>query len=259
MESSDVYAITRTAYVSIFRYRRVFLYLALPVLLTTMLYWLLQAHASKQSSGWLSLTTLIEGTVASYFELVLALVWHRTILINGDTPEYLFKPSRRHGKFFKYGFLYFCVLFCVIVVPAFILDALPMHDSANSEHILIRYRQLILATILYPLTIFIVARFSLVFPAASIDEPISLKISWKQTSGISWSIAAILLLVQLPFTFATETLNYLGGVTGKDGLKTIIKISSSLIGGIGFLVLISAVSLIYAWRKLNTQNMDKLG
>ncbi len=63
------------------------------------------------------------------------------------------------------------------------------------------------------IALMVVQKFSLVLPAAAVDDPLTLKESWRATAGLGWSMAIAALVMSLLAAFLVFVLGFLLSIT----------------------------------------------
>src|SRR5258708_3920572 len=149
--------------------------------------------------GWFGmiLALLVQAGGFAVFGTVFIVRWHRFILLGETTPESLFPPG--WGTFFltavKIGLLAFVGVLVLVLIAA-----VPPH-----------FLTVLIAIAGYIALAFAAARLSLVFPAAAIERPISLRQAWDLMAGNYWRLFACLLACYLPFGVVHYIVNEIGG------------------------------------------------
>jgi hypothetical protein len=131
------------------------------------------------------LALLIHAAGFAVFGTVFIVRWHRFVLRGETLPETLFPPG--WGTFF----LTTLKVVLAICVGAFILGmiaALPPHFLTG-----------LIAVVGAIALAFASSRVSLVFPAAAIERPLSLREAWDVMAGNYWRLFACLIGCYLPF------------------------------------------------------------
>jgi hypothetical protein len=149
--------------------------------------------------GWIGmiLALLVNAGGFAVFGTVFIVRWHRFILLGETTPESLFPPG--WATFFltavKIGLLAFVGVLVLVLIAA-----MPPH-----------FLTVLIAIAGYIALAFAAARLSLVFPAAAIERPISLRQAWDLMAGNYWRLFACLLACYVPFGIVHYIVNEIGG------------------------------------------------
>jgi hypothetical protein len=113
--------------------------------------------------------------------IVLAIRWHRYVLLGEDDARFLTVPfGRRELRYFGRSLLVGIVTMAVMistVVPFGILVGMVLANGGFAGAI----APLLLAGVAYLLGILVIARLGLVFPAVAIDREAKLAASWRAT------------------------------------------------------------------------------
>ena len=143
------------------------------------------------------LALLVQAGGFAVFGTVFIVRWHRFILLGETTPESLFPPG--WATFFltavKIGLLAFVGVLVLVLIAA-----IPPH-----------FLTVLIAIAGYIALAFAVARLSLVFPAAAIERPISLREAWDLLAGNYWRLFACLLACYVPFGIVHYIVNQIAG------------------------------------------------
>jgi len=163
--------------------------------------------------GWIGmiLALLVQAGGFAVFGTAFIVRWHRFILLGETTPESLFPPG--WATFFltavKIGLLAFVGVLVLVLIAA-----IPPH-----------FLTVLIAIAGYIALAFAVARLSLVFPAAAIERPISLREAWDLLAGNYWRLFACLLACYVPFGIVHYIVNQIAG-----GAPSILWIVFQVIG-----------------------------
>ena len=149
--------------------------------------------------GWFSmvLAILIQAGGFAVFGTVFIVRWHRFILLGETATPNLFPPG--WGTFF----LTTIKVLLAFLVGAFVLGtigAVPPHFVTG-----------LVAAIGFIAMGFAWARVSLVFPAAAIERPITLREGWDVMAGNYWRLFACILGCYLPFGIVHYIVDKIGG------------------------------------------------
>jgi hypothetical protein len=181
----DIAASVRAAYMTVADNARLAVDLAwLPfaiVVVAEFLAWLVAG------GGWFAmiLALLIQAAGFAVFGTIFIVRWHRFVLLGETMSETLF--PRGWGTFF----MTMIKVVLAIIVGAFVLGmiaALPPHFLTG-----------LIAFLGFIAMAFAWSRVSLVFPAAAIERPISLREAWDVMAGNYWRLFACLVCCYVPF------------------------------------------------------------
>jgi hypothetical protein len=136
-----------------------------------------------------ALAGLVQAGGFLVFGTVFAVRWHRYMLLGESASAGLFPPG--WGSFLLAGIKIGLAIF----LPTFILTLILPPIGA-------------LAGIALGLAS---ARVSLIFPAAAVEQPISLRDAWDLIAGNYWRLFACLLLCVIPFGIAHAIIGAIGG------------------------------------------------
>jgi hypothetical protein len=265
-----VFNIVREAYASLTRHYRTLTVIGAPLILFGAV-----AHEIIQPFGHRGIDNLskafawfLVNVVSMYFNVVLAVTWIRAVALQPSRPEILFGEFGRLWRFFKYGLLYTLVVWGPVFFVMIRLHVISDDRSMRAVDTMLTHPWFTLGTALgtFFISTLVIARVGLLFPAITLDYASNLRIAWQQSSGIFWQMMVIIALVDLPFELVSAGLSFLKAYAG-DATYVIVSLVSNISDSAGFLILLSAVSLIYAWRinklvlpnTLSEQSADKLG
>ena len=124
--------------------------------------------------------------------------WHRLTLLGlsaGSSPVFT-APERRHLRFY----LYALVITLVYFIPVWIVGAQEEVVANASDHDPLRARfPIFLAASVFGLVmLYVTARLSFVFPAASVDEKYGFGDSWRHTRRQGFRILILIIAMYLP-------------------------------------------------------------
>jgi hypothetical protein len=163
---------------------------------------------------------------------------HRFVLAGEVRPGFAFFRWDRH--FVRYLLLTFLLLLLMAVAVLMVLgavgfDAAPQPDQINGGLALIGLVALFVATI-------VVARLSLLLPAAALGDEVPAKFIWQATAGNGFRLLTTTLLTALPFLIVEMMLTALGG---GGQLSLIVTILVSLVASAQLIVLTIMLALCY--------------
>lgn len=182
--------------------------------------------------GWFGvvLAVLIQAGGFAVFGTVFIVRWHRFVLLGEATAQTLLPPG--WGTFFltaiKVG--------VAVLIGAFILGmlaALPPHFLTG----LVAFVGIIAIA-------FASARVSLVFPAAAIERPITLREAWDVMAGNYWRLFACVLGCYLPFAIVHYILDKIGAA-GPSILWIVFQALALAVSFAGVAVVAALVSDVY--------------
>jgi hypothetical protein len=147
-------------------------------------------------NAWISLLSFVE----LFTYAVFAVAWHRALLLE-ESPPVVPQLGRRQFRFVGKEILLVLVTVGLAGLPAGLVVALASTVTTNDALL----SALVVAFVL--LGIYILARFSFVFPAISVDERFGLRDSWRTSAGNAWRLIGAYLLTALPFIAATVVIS----------------------------------------------------
>jgi hypothetical protein len=130
------------------------------------------------------------------FGTVFVVRWHRFLLLGENMSAGLFPPG--WGGFVLAGIKVGLTVFVAALILG-LIAAVPPH-----------FLTALIAAIGYVALAFASARVSLVFPAAAIEQPISLREAWDLIAGNYWRLFACVLLCVVPFGIVHAILGSIG-------------------------------------------------
>lgn len=176
------------------------------------------------------LAMLIHAAGFAVFGTVFIVRWHRFILLGETVPETLFPPG--WGTFFltvvKLGIGMFIAAFVLVMIVA----AMPS------------FLGVLLAIVGYAALAVAWSRVSLVFPAAAIERPLSLREAWDVMAGNYWRLFACLLGCYVPFGIVHYILNKIG-TAGPSILWIVFEAIGLAVSFAGVAVVASLLSDVY--------------
>ena len=254
--------IVREAYGYVWAERRLFWALAIPAVIVLALVSAVSgvfgqaALTSGLKTGalmWaLAYATLQFGAVVMY-----SVAWHRAYLLPSDpmTPRAAYRWGQRQVRFL---FAYFKLLgvtipFGIVVGILFsTFFAAPHGPSAGGAPSHIGGGATWFAWSMAIVGIWIYARLSMMFPAAALDAPSTIAMSWRMTKGNGFALFWIIVLVAVPITgisfLITEAIIGLYRATTVGNTLTVnllISLITIFMTFIGLAVGVSAVSISY--------------
>ncbi|WP_119167195.1 hypothetical protein [Algihabitans albus] len=167
---------------------------------------------------------------------IFAVAWHRALLVN-EPPSLLPRLGDRQLRFWLMTLLITLIVAGVVVLPAFLFGLLAAGPSGSP-----------MALLALPLAlscVYLLARFSFVFPAAAVDERFGLGASWRTTAGNAWRLIGAYLLAVLPMMVVMLGLLAVGGgLLGVGGSLGGSGVGGAL--GVLMIVTLSVVNYIFA-------------
>ncbi|MBV9964689.1 MAG: hypothetical protein JO008_03235, partial [Alphaproteobacteria bacterium] len=182
--------------------------------------------------GWFAmiLALLIQAAGFAVFGTIFIVRWHRFVLLGETMSETLF--PRGWGTFFMTAVKVAVAVFVAAFVLSFIAFV-PPHFLTG-----------LIAVIGYIALAFASARVSLVFPAAAIERPISLREGWDVMAGNYWRLFACLLCCYVPFGIVHYIVDKIAG-GGPSVLWIVFQAVALAVSFAGVAVVASLLSDVY--------------
>ena len=140
------------------------------------------------------LTSLLLNVVALFLWPIIAVTWHRFVLI-GDAPSGSFHLhfGRREARFLMVSFFLFLLL-----LPGLLLamagTAVAQEQPQSTAGSLLGFIGMLLILV----AVYFFVRLSLLLPAAAVDDPVDARLVLERTRGNFWRMVAVFALIVLP-------------------------------------------------------------
>ena len=147
---------------------------------------------------------------------IFAVAWHRVVLLGPQRAFPAFFPgwSRRHWRFFGYALAVMAITTAVISIASIVAAAIMLRQDGpidgESTAALVEGTAdatglygaiLAVAFLAMPLVVYILMRFSFVFPAVAVDEGYRLGDAWRHTRGQGVRLVFVMFLTLAPVIF----------------------------------------------------------
>ena len=143
---------------------------------------------------------------------ILAVAWCRFVLLSREVakPTTLPRWHPRLGRFFI--FLFLTILIFSLInrhIPVSLYEAYSVYvlNTPLDDDFLSTVEFNVLSPLILFLSLYILLRFSLLFPALAIDMKSTFRASWESTRGVSFRLLAVFILCFAPFHLV-ETIAY---------------------------------------------------
>ncbi|MHA1566199.1 MAG: hypothetical protein ACTSX7_12870 [Alphaproteobacteria bacterium] len=125
-----------------------------------------------------------------------SVTWHRRYLLPevSLTVAATLNWTQRHWRFLRAMLVFFGIYMALIMAFSVIFSVLVLLLRSSGDPT----QAPVLLAAAFPILIYCLARLSLLFPAAAVDERLSVKACWQRTQGNGWRIFFIYLLASLP-------------------------------------------------------------
>lgn len=191
------------AYRMVFDHARLVMGLALMPYLWVLAAQIIALLLQGQRFGIQGLVVLLSSIVQFIFTITFAVLWYRFILLGETGGSTLIPVGWKESVIVAIKLaLVYCGLFFVAWIPIFITGLFLSFST-----LLIVSLVIIAGVLIFLLGL----RVSLVFPAAAIQQPVSLRIAWGWVAGNCWRFFACLFACNLPFAIV-------GYLVSKSGL-----------------------------------------
>jgi len=184
-------------------------------------------------SSWNVAAWLIQAIILSIF----AVAWHRFVLLGPSIPRTKLgiDVTRREIVFIAYAFIIGVILWGPYLIG--LIRRPPSFDW------------LTIALLLWPVYILpVVARLSLVFPAAAIERRISFSQAWTMTRGSAWRLTGVLFLCGLPFSILYQLVfPLLLDAAGGTLWVLLVEMAQLILICLHIAVAAAVLSLTYRW------------
>jgi hypothetical protein len=242
------------AYAFVWHERFRFAWLTLPAVLGLML-----AHLFLSSIALLSLG-LSQATAAILLDCLVfllasqfAVAWHRHQLISAEPVRLrdTYRFGHRQGRFIIMGLGIYLLLSPIFIsayyFSYYVAEIFVDQKSASFQSV----TWLISLPLLLPIGL-VVARVSLLFPAAAIDRPLSLRACWQLTNGYGWQLFFLLLfawgpagLFSMDAALISGYLARVGVHSAPDILVNLFSFVDHILFFIGTAVVVTVLSITY--------------
>lgn len=148
------------------------------------------------------LTSLLLNVVALFLWPIIAVTWHRFILI-GDAPSGSFHLhfGRREARFLMVSIFLFLLL-----LPGLLLaiagTTVAAEQSQSTTGSLLGFIGMLLILV----SVYFFVRLSLLLPAAAVDDPVDARLVLERTRGNFWRMIVVFALVVLPIALCVVLL-----------------------------------------------------
>ncbi len=262
MTKLPVLQTVRETWAFIWQERRDLFYLAAPFVVVLSIINALMAWLTPQAVGLTDqteevssavlLTIPIQIVVGLLVTTLFSVTWHRRYLVPQEsiTVAATLNWSQRHWHFLRAMLvligIYIALSIALAVVMSVVMLPLILLSGAAAETAQL---PLFLAIGL-PVLIYCLVRLSLLFPAAAVDEHLSVKACWHRTRGNGWRIFFAYFLASLPlFLLVTAISLVIGAVLPTPAPSLTVLFLSGLIQQmlfyVSFAVGISVLSRVY--------------
>lgn len=194
---------------------------AVPYLITMGLA-VLSLKTQSDPNPWLGVLVAILGFLPY---TLFGVAWHRLTLLgpNGGTPHAAPSWNRRHWRFLGYAVAVTAIGYGLIlgVTLLSVLFALPMSGSGvfASESPALYLFISVAAVIGGGGFLYLMARYSFVFPAVAVDEAYGLGDTWNHTRGQGFRLLGLLILTTLPALAVSWILGMILGLFMAGGVN----------------------------------------
>ncbi|MEQ8267777.1 MAG: hypothetical protein RH982_11310 [Parvibaculum sp.] len=148
------------------------------------------------------LTSLLLNVVALFLWPIIAVIWHRFILI-GDAPSGRFHLhfGRREARFLMVSIFLFLLL-----LPGLLLAMAGTTVAAEQPQSTTGSLLGFIGMLLILVSVYFFVRLSLLLPAAAVDDPIDARLALERTRGNFWRMIVVFTLVVLPIALCVVLL-----------------------------------------------------
>lgn len=152
------------------------------------------SEGARFESGTVALI-LIANILSFIVTVQFVTAWHRQFLSDGGQPRWFaFSFGGRELRYILMTILTTLVIIAALIIPIILVAFLMFNAMQSGEFSALGVMAI---PIVWGLSIFLWARFSMVLPAAAIGAPAGLKDSWRATKGSVLRIAAVQILMVL--------------------------------------------------------------
>lgn len=219
--------------------------ISLPSLFLVLCYALSLNYAKNIGFPVIIIITGIIGVGLSWF----AIICYRLILITNFNvfKELDFNMMVRATRFLVLILQVFIVMWFIEVVATITISNI-FHKNLPSPSDGLDDISFWIKLLSEGLSLYVLGRISLVFPATAIDKKVSLKWSWVITQGNGWNMFVIVALFPLPFSFL---INFIWSKNATNLESAVLSIASFFV----FIIEIFALSLTY--REFESYYVDR--
>lgn len=183
-------------------------------------------------------SSVVVVSIQRIFWIIFAVAWHRFILLGPGRARTTsgIDIKQRELDFFAYVL----VIFFISVGPYYVVMMRIITPVGWLALVLLYWPWLILP---------LVARMSLVLPAAAIERRISFAQAWTMTRGATWRVVSIGVLCGLPLSILFQ-LTYgplLLSVAGSFPLMMLVEMAGTIIVFLQIAIAAAGLSLTYRW------------
>ncbi len=146
------------------------------------------------------LVILVQIILGLIVTTLFSVTWHRRYLAPEEsvTVAATLSWSSRHWRFLRAMLILFAIYMALAMLLTIVLAvlALPVGLTANTPAQFGPIPLLFLLAL--PVLVYCLIRLSLLFPAAAVDERLSVKTCWQRTKGNGWRILSIYIVASIP-------------------------------------------------------------
>ncbi|WP_299782716.1 hypothetical protein [uncultured Roseobacter sp.] len=153
------------------------------------------SDAAMQSSSFFSLALLLQFVATIFASILIAVMWHRYALLQGDDRALIMRPKPS-----AFGRYFFATIFIVLIVLPLYL-AVGFIIGSTTTALLDPFAQgrlgagIAIGLILTLLISWILIRIGLILPAIAINARLSMIDSWKATASVSFVLIRVILII----------------------------------------------------------------
>ncbi len=192
---------------------------------------------------------------------LLFVAWHRIILLAnaGGPPYWFYAPRKRHWKYFGYMSAGLFAGIFSLVFSAIAATVIMAFLASLAGFLALLFYYLFLATLPAAYVILFV-KFSFIFPAIAIDEPIGLSDAWYRTMSITWPLSVGFLLCFLPGVLLLLAMNValFDVIKGSGGVPIWLEAANLFVLSYSSLVAVTFISFSFqsvtGWIDPNQRN-----
>ena len=183
------------------RERRDLFFLAAPfVVVLSIINTILIGLAPPGEPGDLAIASLalrvilpIQVTFGIIVTTLFSVTWHRRYLLpeKSLTVSATLNWTQRHWRFLRALVIFFAIYMALIMPFSILVSLLLLFSDPTAS-------TLVPIAAVFPFLMYFLARLSLLFPAAAVDERLTVKACWQRTKNNGWRIFSIYLLSSLP-------------------------------------------------------------